>query len=108
MAPNARLEVHTAALVSTPWSSLVCFAGLGPGEVVLDGRKVVGLSQRRTRLGARMQTVALSEWRPERLLALTTLDPDQAAVALEEIEPRAAGVGRSPRLLADAFLASLS
>jgi lipoate-protein ligase A len=49
------LTVHTGALCSTPWSELVCFAGLGPGEVSLDGRKLVGLSQRRTRNGIRIQ-----------------------------------------------------
>lgn len=35
-----------------------CFAGLGPGEVVHEGRKLVGISQRRTRDGARFQCVA--------------------------------------------------
>jgi lipoate-protein ligase A len=39
----------------TAWSELVCFAGLGPGELSLDGRKLVGLSQRRTRNGIRIQ-----------------------------------------------------
>ena len=53
--PRDRLAVHTAGLVETAWSSLVCFAGSGPGEVFLDGRKLVGLSQRRTRLGTRIQ-----------------------------------------------------
>ena len=36
----------------TRWSSLVCFGGVGAGEVTVDGRKVVGLAQRRTRHGA--------------------------------------------------------
>ena len=43
------------SMVTTPWSDLVCFAGLGPGEVLLDGCKLVGLSQRRTRDGVRIQ-----------------------------------------------------
>ena len=49
------LTVHAGSMVATPWSDLVCFAGLGPGEVSLDGRKLVGLSQRRTRNGVRIQ-----------------------------------------------------
>lgn len=49
------LTVHAGGMVATPWSELVCFAGLGPGEVVADGRKLVGLSQRRTRHGVRLQ-----------------------------------------------------
>jgi lipoate---protein ligase len=40
------------------WSELVCFAGLGPGEVLWKGRKLVGLSQRRTRHGARFLTMS--------------------------------------------------
>lgn len=49
------LAVHDGAMVTTAWSELVCFAGLGPGEVLLDGQKLVGLSQRRTRRGIRIQ-----------------------------------------------------
>lgn len=48
-------RVHRGRMVATPWSGLVCFAGLGPGEVVSAGRKVVGISQRRTRAWARFQ-----------------------------------------------------
>ncbi|MFZ0664611.1 MAG: hypothetical protein WAM97_02580 [Acidimicrobiales bacterium] len=40
------------------WSEAVCFAGLGPGEVLWKGRKLVGLSQRRTRHGARFLTMS--------------------------------------------------
>jgi lipoate-protein ligase A len=39
-------------------SRLVCFAGLGAGEVLVEGRKAVGLSQRRTRGHARYQCLA--------------------------------------------------
>lgn len=49
------LTVHHGPMVPTPWSELVCFAGTAPGEVLLDGVKLVGLSQRRTRRGARFQ-----------------------------------------------------
>ncbi len=36
---------------------LLCFAGLGAGELSVAGTKVVGLSQRRTRNGTRFQTM---------------------------------------------------
>ncbi|MGH9272386.1 MAG: lipoate--protein ligase family protein, partial [Ilumatobacteraceae bacterium] len=49
------VTVHDGSMVATPWSSVVCFAGIGPGEVLLDGVKLVGMSQRRTRAGARFQ-----------------------------------------------------
>jgi lipoate---protein ligase len=50
-----RMLVHRGGMVASPWSDLVCFAGVGPGEVLVDGRKLVGLSQRRTRNGIRVQ-----------------------------------------------------
>ncbi len=52
---GVELAVHERPGPDTPWSSLVCFAGVGAGEVLLDGRKLVGLSQRRTRHGLRIQ-----------------------------------------------------
>ena len=51
-------SVHTGRLVADRWGRLVCFAGMGPGEVFLGGRKVVGVSQRRSRDRARIQTAA--------------------------------------------------
>jgi lipoate-protein ligase A len=51
----ADLVVHAGGMMCTPWSDLVCFAGIGPGEVLVDDAKLVGLSQRRTRHGLRLQ-----------------------------------------------------
>ena len=50
---------HDGALVASGWSGLICFAGMGPGEVEVDGAKVVGMCQRRTRSGALFQCAAL-------------------------------------------------
>jgi lipoate-protein ligase A len=55
------LSVHTGSMERTAWCDLVCFAGIGPGEVLLDGRKLVGLSQRRTRNGTRIQGTLYTE-----------------------------------------------
>lgn len=49
------VDVHRGPMESTAWSRLVCFDGLGPGEVTVDGAKLVGISQRRTRAAARLQ-----------------------------------------------------
>jgi len=65
------VSVHQGPMRSDPRSAVVCFAGLGPGEVLVGG-KSVGISQRRTRTAARFQTVALLEWdwsAQQRLLA---------------------------------------
>ena len=66
----ADLGVHRGAMRSTTWSRLVCFDGLGPGEVTSRGAKVVGVSQRRTRLAARFQTSLYLRYDPDRLVAL--------------------------------------
>ena len=68
-------EVHTGAMRGGRWSRLVCFGGLGPGEVVVGGRKLVGISQRRTRAVARFQCVVHRRWDPGPLLGLLALDP---------------------------------
>jgi hypothetical protein len=52
------LDVQRGRLTRTRWSDLICFAGLGPGEVSWRNKKLVGLSQRRTRAGARFQTLS--------------------------------------------------
>lgn len=54
------IRVHRGRLMHADWGRVVCFAGLGPGEVVVGGRKVIGLSQRRTREAARFQGLAVT------------------------------------------------
>jgi lipoate-protein ligase A len=66
---------HEGALRCGRWGRTICFAGVGPGEVTVDGRKVVGLAQRRGRWGARFQASALLDWQPELLAALVAMDP---------------------------------
>ena len=84
--------VHREAIVRTSWSSLVCFAGLGSGEVTLDSRKVVGIAQRRTRAGALFQCGLLHRWDPTGFIRFLRVDggraPDLLGVALAS-----AGVG---------------
>lgn len=53
--------VHDGPIHATERSGVVCFDGIGPGEVLL-GAKTVGISQRRTRDSARFQTIALLGW----------------------------------------------
>ena len=50
--------VHSGGLVADCWGRMVCFAGVGPGEVLINDRKVVGVSQRRNRSRIRIQTAA--------------------------------------------------
>lgn len=98
---------HTGRLVATPWSRWVCFAGLGPGEVTVAGRKAVGLAQRRTRHGARFQTMALLRWEPADLVALLALPPEERAAAEADVRPRAGAVPVTGEALLAALLARL-
>jgi lipoate---protein ligase len=84
---------HDGAMQRTPWSPWVCFAGVGPGEVTVGGRKVIGLSQRRTREGALFQCCAALRWEPERLLDLLALGDADRAQAAADIAGVAAGLG---------------
>jgi lipoate-protein ligase A len=84
---------HDGAMRPTPWSAWVCFAGLGPGEVTVDGHKVVGLSQRRTREAVLFQCCAAITWEPERLLDLLALDEADRARGAVELADVAIGTG---------------
>jgi lipoate-protein ligase A len=59
------LVVHHGALVANEWSRTLCFAGVGPGEVMAGSAKVVGISQRRTREMARFQCIVYRRWDAE-------------------------------------------
>lgn len=100
-------QVHEGALCTTRWSRLVCFGGLGPGEVTTDGAKVVGIAQRRTRAGARFQCAVLHRWQPEDLAALLALDPVQRAAAATELRGAATGIDRPAEDVVAALVAQL-
>ena len=84
----------TAVRIRTDWSDVVCFAGVGPGEVTSPTAKVVGIAQRRTRHGARLHSMALVSWSPTVLLELLSTDAarlrpgvESVAVELERLPP---------------------
>ncbi len=67
-------EVHRGGVVRcTPWCKAVCFGGLGPGEVHVDQRKIVGIAQRRTRAGALFQCAVNLRWDPGPLVSALAL-----------------------------------
>ncbi len=73
-------EVHDGAMISTAASRMVCFDGLGPGELTLDGAKLVGISQRRTRAAARLQACWYTAYDPVVLPSLLASPVDPAAL----------------------------
>lgn len=85
--PGTEVRVHRGALARDPLNNVVCFAGLGPGEVTLGGRKIVGISQRRTRNYTLFQCGVLREWSPSPLVEL--LRPGLVAAGLTGTGSRA-------------------
>jgi len=86
-------EWYDGPMRKTLWSDRVCFAGLGPGEVTVGGRKVVGLSQRRIREAVLFQCCATLRWEPERLLDLLALSEGERARGAAELAGVATGLG---------------
>lgn len=101
---------HDGPMVTTRWSPLICFAGLGPGEVVdAEGRKLVGISQRRTRSGARFQcSVALRPWDPQPIVALLALSEIEQAEAVADLTDVVGHVPFEHDVVLEAFLRQLA
>jgi len=87
------LTAHDQGFVAcTRWSSVVCFGGVGAGEVVTgDGRKVVGLAQRRNRRGAWFHSACVLRWEAAPLVELLALDPDERRAAVIGLEGAVTG-----------------
>lgn len=77
---KATVNTTVTTRQEAPWSRQVCFAGLGFGEVVVGGTKLVGISQRRTRAAARFQSLCHFRWRPELVAALVAAPRPSAPV----------------------------
>jgi len=91
----------------------VCFSGRGPGEVFHHGKKVVGVSQWRSREGALFHSCAYARWDPEPLVALLDLDErtrsewraqlGSSAVGIEELSPSGTITATLTERLVDSF-----
>ena len=85
------VSLHSGRLAADRWGRLACFAGTGPGEVLVDGLKVVGVSQRRTRRRIRIQTTA----RLQPPLAPAAAQPSLDEFDLLDLPPAERAVGRA-------------
>jgi lipoate-protein ligase A len=104
-AVGMRATVHKGRVIASRWSRSICFAGVGAGEVLVDGRKAVGLSQRRSRGVARFQCCVHTAFDPAAVVGMLRLEAAQAAVA--ELDRGVAVVPRRPGEIEAAFLAAL-
>jgi lipoate-protein ligase A len=102
------LEVHSPVTGRGRPATLVCFGEIGSGEVTLAGRKVVGLSQRRTRAGAWFHCLVPLRRTDAELVECLQVGAPERARALGQLG-RAADVVEVPAArLEAAFLAALA
>lgn len=100
---STELAVHTGRPITTTWSSTICFDGVGAGEVLLGGEKLVGISQRRTRTTARLQCLWYSRYEHSDLVRLLKL-PVPPDGELRPVAAVAAEIADAvPRRLVDAL-----
>ena len=94
--------VHRGRLQQTQWSADVCFAGTGPGEVLVGDAKLVGISQRRTREAARFQTMVHLRWRPDVVASLVAASP-----SVDELAPLVKTCSASAEMITERLIAAL-
>ena len=101
------VSVHHESLSSDQWGDLLCFAGVGPGEVVQRNdeslSKLVGISQRRTRDYARFQCTIYTKWNPHDVEMYVVNTPGN----LSEIAHRVATVQADQQAIVDTFVSHL-
>lgn len=100
---SSDLTVHAAGLLNRRQAKVLCWAGIGPGEVLDRGVKLVGMSQRRGRWGARLQCqVHLSgqtgAWMSAIRQAAAEVELDPPAVEMAVVS-RSVGAALAQRLV---------
>jgi hypothetical protein len=104
LAPWLRATVYRDEFVGGTDGRAVCFASTSPGEVFAGASKVVGISQRRTREGARFQCVLYRQWSPlDWADCLSSTDLAQRVHALD-----VAQIDVAPQQVMDALLTTLA
>lgn len=92
------VEVHEGRLEGEVAHRVVCFAGRGPGEVFVRGRKAVGVTQWRVREGVFVSTILHAEPTTDVLEYLAAAPPGldhaldhEALSTLRSVDPMAIG-----------------
>jgi len=104
--PDAEARMINGSL--DPKVRQVCFGGVSPYEVLVAGRKLVGLAQIRRRPGGLLQAGIYTRWQPGRISRLLAGTPDERRIRAELLADRACGldqVGGAGTPCADLMLA---
>jgi lipoate-protein ligase A len=107
------LTVHAGPSAPGPHGALVCFSGRGPGEVFSGDRKVMGVSQWRSREGSLFHTSAYGHWDPLPLIDLLDVDAGRrkelrrdlprAALGLADLPPTGSSLAEVEETLLSSF-----
>ena len=89
LSPWVHAEVYRDTFSTGIDGRVVCFASSSPGEVFVGANKLVGISQRRGRDGARFQCVLYRHWRPgewSQILASSDVRSRVAEIAVTTLD----------------------
>lgn len=98
-----QIEVVVSPYDPGRWGRSICFLSEAPGEVRGMAGKIVGISQRRDRSGARLQAVVYRRWDPARWQVFR--DPELAR-ALEGLQVECVDI--EPEVLFESLAAQVS
>jgi lipoate-protein ligase A len=89
LSPWVRADVYRDSFSTGVDGRVVCFASSSPGEVFVGANKLVGISQRRSREGARFQCVLYRHWQPDEwssILASADVQSRVPDIAVETLD----------------------
>lgn len=93
------ISVHSGPLEGAPEHRVICFAGRGPGEVFVEDRKAVGVTQWRVREGIFVSSV-LPAHSSEGMVRYLKSDPAGLSHQLDHQTTRSLGIDNTEELVA--------
>ena len=94
------VSIHEGPLEGEQEHRVICFAGKGPGELFIDGKKTVGVTQWRVREGTFLSSVIHAKDSSEVVSVLKDIPPGLAA-SVEHQTTRSIGLDDSEVLIND-------
>jgi lipoate---protein ligase len=101
------VTMHHGPMVNSEWSRKICFAGLGPGECLVDGRKVLGISQKRTREAAWFQCSVFFAFRTERIVGLLHASDEDKERMRNDVDAFVDSIDTLPEVIERAFVGAV-
>lgn len=101
-------QVYRGPFKSGCWGTLACYASLAPGEIFSSGRKHVGISQRRTRQGARFQTCLACHLDVSEFVALFNLSEAERQDLAQHLNTSVKPLALSAELVIAKFLDTIA